>query len=228
MRVAVRCRLPGPLRQGHDAALPALLPSRKFRSARASRIPRVVVRIKLSERRLRTHPWSRSRAIPVDGPWQARARMAVLSPWFRVNGGARVFFHASPHALRRYRPGALAGPVTELRRLAERVLAGEIDLPSLELGVLAFTGPGRTPLTEADRELFWRAFQVPVFEQHRGPQGDLLATECEAHCGLHLVREASAADWPGAEILRDPCPCGAATPRALPARPALVRAAGAR
>jgi hypothetical protein len=228
MRVAVRCRLPGPLRQGHDAALPALLPSRKHRTARARRFARVVVRIKFPALRSRAHPWNRRRAVEIGGPWQARPRVAVLSPWFRVNGGARVFFEASPHALRRYKPGALAGPVDELRRLAERVLTGEIDLPSLEFGVLAFTGPGRARLADSDRELFWRAFEVPVFEQRRGPHGDLLAYECEAHSGLHLVREAAAADWTGVEVVREPCPCGVPTPRAVPARPARTQAAAAR
>lgn len=188
----------------------------------------MVVRIKFPEVASRKRPWSRSRAIPIEGPWQARPPIAVLAPWFRVSGSARIFFEPTPHALRRYRPGALAGPVPELRRLAERIVAGEIDLPPLEFGVLAFTGPGRPRLTEADRELFWRAFQVPVFEQHRGPHGELLAAECEAHDGLHLIRETAAEDWPGVEVLRDPCPCGAPTPRALPARRALTRAAGAR
>lgn len=154
--------------------------------------------------------------------------MAVLAPWFRVNGDARVFFDPSPHALLRYRPAALAGPVIELRRLAERILAGEINLPTLEFGVLAFTGPGRPRLTEADRELFWRAFQLPVFEQHRGPHGELLAAECEAHHGLHLIHESAAADLSGIEILREACPCGAPTPRAVPARRVLSLAAGAR
>jgi hypothetical protein len=129
--------------------------------------------------------------------------------------------------LRRFRPGALAGPADALRRLAERVVAGEIDLPPLEFGVLAFTPPDRSRLTEADRELFWRAFQVPVFEQLRGPHGELLAAECEAHEGLHLIRESAAQHLHGVEILRDACPCGAATPRAVPARRALIRAAGA-
>lgn len=215
MRVAVRCRLPGPLREGHDAALPALLQPRKHHSSRTGRISRVVVRVKFPGVPRRVHIRICPTGEHVTGPWQAHPKIAVLAPWFRVNGGARVFSGSACEGLRHYHPGALAGPIPELRRLAETFLEGNVELPSLEFGVLAFTGSSRPRLTEADRELFWRAFQVPVFEQFRGPRGQLQATECEAHHGLHVVREAVLAELNGAEILHEPCPCGASTPRAV-------------
>ena len=228
MRVALRCRLPGPLRQGHDAALLALLRPRKHHSPHTGRIPRVVVRVKFPEFPLRARDWIRPGAEHVTGPWHAHPRIAVLAPWFGVDGGARVFWGVPAHALRHYRPGALAGPVPELRWLAETFLEGNVELPSLEFGVLAFTGTARPRLTEADRELFWRAFQVPVFEQYRGAHGELLAAECEAHHGLHVIRDAVLAELNGVEILHEPCPCGAGTPRAVSnlLRTAVAQAAG--
>ena len=122
----------------------------------------------------------------IHGHWRQRLRMAVIGPWFNVKGSARVFKHISVSALNRYRAEAVAGPVTTLKSLAEQILADGTPLDSLQYGVIAFTGNGCPALVEADKDLLWRAFQVPVFEQYRGPEGQLLATECEAHQGLHI------------------------------------------
>jgi phenylacetate-coenzyme A ligase PaaK-like adenylate-forming protein len=160
--------------------------------------------------------------VPIATPWGSGIRLAVLRPWFRVGSGARVFMELSAGALRRFGPGAIAGPVPALKELARAVVDGAAPLGPLEFGVLAFTGPSQAPLTAADRELFWRAFQAPVFEQYRGPHGELLAYECEAHEGLHLVRESVIAELRGYALAEQACPCGAVTARAAPA---LARAA---
>ncbi len=49
----------------------------------------------------------------------------------------------------------------------------------------------RTPLggrlaSEAARDALWRAFELPIFEELVGTEGEVLASECEAHAGFHL------------------------------------------
>ena len=122
----------------------------------------------------------------VQGPWRGHVRTAVLEPWFRVKGNAKIFDTTLLSALDHYKPRALAGPIPVLRRLAETVLITRGSLSTLDYGVLAFTGIGRAPLEERDRDLFWRAFQVPVYVQFRSWSGRMLAAECEAHEGLHI------------------------------------------
>jgi hypothetical protein len=65
-----------------------------------------------------------------------------------------------------------------------------------------FTGPTHGELTPEDRELIWRRWGVPVYEQRLSAAGDLLAEECDAHQALHVR---AGADLPS-EHRR--CPCG--------------------
>ncbi len=61
------------------------------------------------------------------------------------------------------------------------------DAP-LELdAVIALTSITDPPLTESDRDLLWRKYQVPIFEHLVGFDGTVLARECEIHEGLHVV-----------------------------------------
>ncbi len=88
----------------------------------------------------------------------------------------------------------LAAPVGELRRMAG------LERPQV-YPLIAFTGIRDGTLTDADREAFWRAFRVPVFEQFRGLHGELLAEECEAHEGLHVIGEAAIFELKGKELV---------------------------
>ncbi|MCW5978172.1 MAG: hypothetical protein KIT09_08840 [Bryobacteraceae bacterium] len=157
----------------------------------------------------------------IHGPWQVASRTAVLSPWFPVNGGARVFFEFTPLALARFRPGVIAGPVEALRDLARRSMREGAVAPLPDFGLIAFTGRSRTPLTESDRDLFWRAFQAPVFEQYRDDRGRLLAAECEARQGLHILGEDAPRALDAFRLAHEPCACGLKSPRLVvpPAEP---------
>lgn len=182
---------------------------------RTSRL-RVVIRVKFptpGRRNSATHIHAQA----IQGPWQTQARTAVLCPWFRVNG-ARVFFEVSLQILRRHQPDVLAGPADAIRKMAHLVLqeGGAVPLP--EYGILVFTGDSAPQMTEADRDLFWRAFQVPVFEQYRDKQGELVAAECEAHQGLHIVARNTPFNVGSLRIIDEPCSCGTKTPRLVPAK----------
>jgi len=105
----------------------------------------------------------------------------------------------------RYEPAAIAATIEQCRRLCGMLI------PSLTHALIVLERPGSPRLTEADRDRFWRAFRVPVFEQIIGPDGQLLASECEAHEGLHIAA-------PGLRLEDEivdssPCPCGKEAPR---------------
>ncbi len=181
-------------------------------------------------------PEPRELCYPLDPP----ARIAVLFSGFRETRNVRVLADNWSRKLKRYRPHAIAGPAGVLRALSLAVRDGRVDMPPLTHAVVVFTGMEHGLLRQADRDLFWRVFQVPLFEQLRGLGGELLATECEAHYGLHICTTESVlemeASSSGSELvytsltslqypllrlatglagdLHDaPCGCGEATPR---------------
>jgi hypothetical protein len=56
--------------------------------------------------------------------------------------------------------------------------------------------------------LLWRSFGVPVFEEHLSQNNELLAMECDAHSGLHVV-----AGCAGRRLESERCACGNRSPR---------------
>jgi phenylacetate-coenzyme A ligase PaaK-like adenylate-forming protein len=131
--------------------------------------------------------------VALAAPWDPLSPSVAVLPWFRLASPVRTLMHASVEEVAQSRPAVLAGSVGALRTVAAAVADGAVKIESLEFGVIAFTGLGRPGLTAADRDLFWTAFGVPVFEQFRGFQGELLAYECEGHEALHW--NADTAHW---------------------------------
>lgn len=104
-------------------------------------------------------------------------------------------------AVEAFRPQAIAGTFAQLESLAEiRTATHAIVILSAE------TDPR---LSAEQRDFLWRAFGVPVFEQVVAPGGTLLAAECEAHDGLHVV-----AARLGLQFDVDPSPCACGRPGA--------------
>ncbi|MGH9721450.1 MAG: hypothetical protein ACRD8O_14670 [Bryobacteraceae bacterium] len=121
-------------------------------------------------------------------------RCAVFLPRFEETARVKVFDPKQVLRLVQFQPEAIAGNVHFLASLAELVDRGRLELPSLKRGLIAFTGIGSgaaegSLLDERTRNLLWRVFRVPVFEQYIGFDGRLIAWECEAHDGLHMVEE---------------------------------------
>jgi hypothetical protein len=130
-------------------------------------------------------------------------RTAVLAEGFEETAQIRVFPQGWCCEAERFRPEVLAGPLNSLLALAR-------DQLELTHGLIVFTYDFEARLSDRDRDLLWQAFGVPVFEQVLGPAEELLATECQAHDGLHVTAE------PGAlELDYKSCGCGATTPRLL-------------
>ena len=135
-------------------------------------------------------------------PCDPAGRTAILAPGFRESRLVRIFPHGWNQRAKRFEPGSVAGPLEQLRRLARDAVW------QLEQAVVVFTYAAAPGISPSDREAFWRAFGVPVFEQYLSPKNRLLATECDAHSGLHVVTGCEA--FP---LEHDVCACGNPAPR---------------
>jgi len=128
-------------------------------------------------------------------------RTAILAPGFQETKLVRVFPQGWNEEAAKFEPSSIAGPADRLRRLTK------LDL-RLRHAVIVFTYGGEAGLSDDDRDSFWDAFGVPVFEQYLGRGNELLAVECDAHTGLHLV-----GDFETLNADRKACACGSPNPR---------------
>ncbi|HUQ90913.1 MAG TPA: hypothetical protein VM120_04465 [Bryobacteraceae bacterium] len=146
---------------------------------------------------------------PLECPVGNIGRIAVLGTGFELSAGVDSFPYPTSDELEDFEPDSIAGPAASLRQLAEAALDGRLRLGSLRRAILAFTGLKHGCLKQSDRDLLWRAFRTPVFEQFRGFSQELLAWECEAHDGLHVEEENAIFETPrgGGEILLTSLDC---------------------
>ncbi len=119
-------------------------------------------------------------------PLKRPSKVAMLTKGFDEIAGLRIFDDKATAALENYQPEILAAPVSVLRHLAAVLPKGSLARP--KHAVVAFTGL-EDVLDAHDRDLFWRKFEVPLFEQYVGLDGRVFARECEIHEGLHVVEE---------------------------------------
>jgi hypothetical protein len=134
-------------------------------------------------------------------PLPAPSRIAVFSGLFAEKRGVRCFEPESVAEVQTFDPHILAGSVHTLLRVAPVIRTLRAVVP--------FSGARVGEVTSRDRDLLWIAYQVPVFEQRFGTDGSIIARECEAHDGLHLVS-------PGifrGPVRTDVCECGRPEPR---------------
>ncbi len=155
-------------------------------------------------------------------PMPEPVRAAVLAPGFRETNFVRVFDEGWSREVEAWGPEVLAATAPKLRRVAARVATRRARLDSLTHAIVAFTRAGDPCLAEADRDYFWRVFQVPLFEQVLDAEGRTVAAECDAHQGLHVLR--ADADWGSAEglIENGRCACGRRGLRLAVVRPERV------
>ena len=173
-------------------------------------------------------------------PFGGGIRTAVVGRRVSPGRHVRCFDGVRAEELLRYQPQILAAPADTLRA------AGE-DAEPLDRGLIVFTGILEGPLRPADGSLFWSRYQVPMFEQFLGFDGELLAWECEAHEGLH-IRESAAYFEAGVEgrilvsflanarlpilrldtgltgrVVMERCACGVESPRLVELQRRVVR-----
>ena len=149
----------------------------------------------LSQARFRAVPWQfSSPAAPPPPrqrfllPFSPGLRVAVLSPNFEDSASVRILDPDCLHEIKRFRPDAVAAPLDVLLGWAAGAARrGPRAIPAVPRALIAFTGLEGPGLPDSARDLLWQAFEVPLFEQRLGADGSVLAWECEAHEGLHVV-----------------------------------------
>jgi hypothetical protein len=136
-------------------------------------------------------------------------KTVILAAGFRAARNIRVFADGWCDEAARFGPCAAAAPLEELQRLARKGI-------ELRHAVVVLTYSPNSRLSDEDRDFLWEAFGVPIFEQFLGPNNELLAMECGAHDGLHVVGAV------GSVPLKDGvCGCGSAVPRIMPQQEAV-------
>jgi hypothetical protein len=170
-------------------------------------------------------------------------RTAVIGRAVEEARRIQCFPRLSAEDLPAFAPQSLAAPLDALRAAASEP---PTHAP-LRNAVIVFTGILEGSLTPEDGDHLWRRYQVPVFEQFLGLDGELLAWECEIHHGLHVREEAAYFETgenerlivsflanPRLPVLRletgltgrlvtEPCPCGDPSPRLVDVRRRTVR-----
>lgn len=131
-----------------------------------------------------------------------------MTPGFRDAKRIRVFPDGWSGSVRRYKPEVLAAPWEDLLRLAQQ---WDECWPSPARGIVIVSFEGRPAPEDGLRDLLWEKFGVPLFEQYLGTNLQLLASECDAHEGLHVASRAI--ERPGFALCETVCPCGGTTPR---------------
>jgi hypothetical protein len=149
-------------------------------------------------------PWRKKPVLVYPIP--PAPRTAVLLDGFRSAGNTRVFENGWCEEAANFAPAAIAAIPAQLDALP--------PIPSVKNALIALVRPHEPPLSEEARERLWRAFRVPVFEHRIDETCKLLASECEAHDGLHI--EGPALLPREGEVLETaPCGCGRTTPRLI-------------
>ncbi|MFN0105539.1 MAG: hypothetical protein ACKV2U_26060 [Bryobacteraceae bacterium] len=172
-------------------------------------------------------------------------RTAVIGRQVEQTRRVRCFSGLRAEELHAFAPQSLAAPLDALRASVAEAPAG---MP-LRNAVVAFTGILEGPLMPEDGDRLWRRYQVPVFEQFLGMDGELLAWECEMHHGLHVREQAALFETcegglmvsflanPRLPVVRletglmgrligEACPCGEASPRLVDVRRRSTRRMG--
>ncbi len=123
-------------------------------------------------------------ALPLAGG--VRLRVAQLTGKVEFQS-AEIFAPQRWHQLEAYAPNILAGSASDLHRLVERMDLGTVVLTSVDHSIYVLTEIGDKPLDDVLRVVLWQRFGVPVFEMYTDGVGTILAHECEAQEGWHVV-----------------------------------------
>jgi hypothetical protein len=185
--------------------------------------------VKANLRRLRA---SNHAPIPLPFPVAPTLRLARLTPGPNF-ADAELFVPKRWSDLTAFAPNVVVGSLAKMQSLADRAIAGSVDVSSIDHALVVLTRYGSKPLNDVARVMLWQSFGVPIFELYLGLDHSLLASECEAHDGWHLgpgigfvILETGELMLDGAGNLglrtglsasadQTNCPCGRTSPRVL-------------
>jgi len=142
-------------------------------------------------------------------PLPVPARTALLDTGFCAGPNMSEFSPEEIPWLRAWEPAMLVTPLRTALDLADQKRRGIFNLPSLNTAMVVLTSADDS-LADHHRDILWTTFGVPVFEQFRNSDGEVIARECEVHDGLHLADSTATL---GGEIITGACACGQETPR---------------
>jgi hypothetical protein len=125
--------------------------------------------------------------VSLEAPWDAGPTLAA-GCWFSISGATNL---RKPTCSRIAAApiDTLAGSSAALASIAAAVRDKRLKIAPLRRGLIVFeslTGPALSAVMERE---FWEVFEAPVVRQIRGFQGELLAAQCAARQGLHVLPE---------------------------------------
>ena len=119
-------------------------------------------------------------------PAAGNPRIAQVTLPGSVFEQAQYFSPRRGSGLEQFEPQVVIGSAAHLATLAQAVDARQIDLSHLTLAVFSITGCRDVPLRAETRLALWQSFGVPVYEVLLDGDHLPIATECDAHDGLHI------------------------------------------
>jgi hypothetical protein len=138
-------------------------------------------------------------------PLPSPARIAILDDGFTAGRNSRQFHHSELRAIQQWAPEAIVAPLETSLSLADQKLRGLVGLTSLRMALVVLTDINGELLDEDYRRLLWQAFGVPIFEQLRGPDCNVIARECEVHDGLHVDLAAHVTPELSLDLVNEQC-----------------------
>ena len=175
--------------------------------------------------------------LPLAYPLEPAPRIALFGPPLSSGGPLRHFSSLDWLEIERFQPEAIAAPWP----VFQEILRAPHRLTTLRRPLLVLSDLSSGLLDAAGRDALWNAFGLPVFEQWRGWDHELLAFECEAHDGLHVHMGQCSFDFEhglllvssfaglltqthrfptgySGRIITSRCPCGSPLPRLVDMR----------
>jgi hypothetical protein len=146
-------------------------------------------------------------------PLSPQPRVAALGFEFLPEPKLKCLPAWSLRSLESASPEALAAPPSDLLIVALMRKQGALRLPRLKYPLLALLRPGQHPLCESQIDELYRHFGLPIRQQFRDHEGRLLAQDCEAGAGFHVLQPGFR--LPGGILTHTPCACGHPAPRLL-------------
>lgn len=121
-------------------------------------------------------------------PANSETRSALLVPYAEARSGAGSC-NRTDDVNDLYSDAGIGRATADLFRLSRSLSSaseknGTLQRP--DMAVVVFSGMDAGVLTEEQRDQIWAYYQVPLFEQLVGTDGNVIATECEVHAGLHI------------------------------------------
>jgi hypothetical protein len=135
-------------------------------------------------------------------PVNRETRSALLVPYAEARSGAGNLKDTGAEN-DVYSDAGIVRATADLFRLFRSLDSSSAGNPPArpDVAVVVFSGMDAGVLTEEQRDQIWDYYQVPLFEQLVGTDGQVIAKECEVHSGLHISPAAAVLECVDGEIV---------------------------